>query len=329
MGKRAFVTGAGGFIGSHLTEHLLAKGYKVKALVLYNKSGSWECLENSPYRNHPDLEIVHGDIQDTFLMGDLIKGTDIIFHLAALISIPYSYKASASYVSVNISGTLNILEAARKSAVEKMLYVSSSEVYGTAKYVPIDEEHPLQAQSPYSASKISAEAMCTAYHRSFDTPVVVVRPFNTYGPRQSERAIIPTIIRQLLEGAEFIKLGDLRPTRDFNYVKDTVSALELIASNSKSSGEVLNIATGTEISMEELATRLIHIINPDAKVIQDPDRLRPARSEVFRLMGNASKLKEITRWRPLFQLEEGLQETITWYKEELEKTSGKYKGYHY
>lgn len=311
--KTVLVTGADGFIGSHLVEHLLEQGYKVKAFVYYNSFNSWGWLDTLPKEKKELIEIFAGDIRDPNGVRTAVKGVDIIYHLAALIAIPYSYHSPDSYVGTNVKGTLNILQAARDHAVERVIVTSTSEVYGTALYVPIDENHPKQGQSPYSASKIGADAMATAFYRSFDLPVTIVRPFNTFGPRQSARAIIPTIITQLLSGKTEIKLGALHPTRDLLFVKDTVSGFVSIANSLQTIGLEINIATQQEISIKDLAQLLIDTINPKAKIISDDIRLRPEKSEVERLLGSAEKIKTLTNWQPHYSLKEGLKQTIAWF----------------
>lgn len=307
------VTGADGFIGSHLVEKLLNEGHKVKAFVYYNSFNSWGWLDTLPKDILAKIEIFSGDIRDPNGVRTAVKGVDVIYHLAALIAIPYSYHSPDSYVDTNVKGTLNILQAAKDYNVQRVLVTSTSEVYGTAMYVPIDEKHPKQGQSPYSATKIGADAMADSFYRSFNLPVTIVRPFNTYGPRQSARAIIPTVITQLLAGKTEIKLGALHPTRDLLFVKDTVNGFVEIAKSEKTVGEEINIATQEEISIQDLAQTLIDIINPKAKIITDEARLRPEKSEVERLLGSAEKIKSLTSWKPEFKLKEGLQQTIEWF----------------
>ncbi len=312
-GKKILVTGAGGFIGSHLVEALLALGSEVRAMVRYNSSNSWGWLEGATSR-HPGLEIFPGDIRDHNGVAEAMKDCQIVFHLAALIGIPFSYHSPDTYVDVNVKGTLNILQAARRMQIERVLVTSTSEVYGTAQYVPIDEEHPLQAQSPYSASKIGADKIAESFFRSFALPVVIVRPFNTYGPRQSARAIIPTIIAQLLNGSENIQLGSLEPTRDFNHVSDTVNGFIAIAQSDIAIGQEINIATGKEYSMRDVADILVSEINPSAVICTSKERFRPQSSEVFRLLGNNDKITSMTSWKPKFDLVSGLRDTISWFK---------------
>ena len=308
--KDVLVTGADGFIGSHLTELLLEEGYHVRALAQYNSFNNWGWLEQA---RHPNLEVVCGDVRDPDFCRHIVRGTDTVFHLAALIAIPYSYIAPDSYVDTNIKGTLNMLQAARDLGIEKILVTSTSEVYGTAMYVPIDEKHPRQPQSPYSATKIGADAIAKSFYNAFELPVTIVRPFNTYGPRQSARAIIPTVISQIASGAEEIKIGDLSPTRDFNYVRDTCRGFLAIARADGTAGEEINIATGTEVSMKETMETIARLMGADIRWTVDPARLRPSKSEVHRLLGDASKLRALTGWKPETSLEEGLRHTIGWF----------------
>ncbi len=317
MNQNVVVTGADGFIGSHLAEELVKKGYNVKALVQYNSFNSWGFIEDLEPEIKSNIEVVSGDVRDPNGMRSLIKGADTVYHLAALIAIPYSYYSPDAYVDTNIKGTLNVLQAARDYDVSRTLITSTSEVYGTAKYVPIDEEHPFQGQSPYSATKIGADRLAESFYRSFGMPISIVRPFNTYGPRQSARAVIPTIITQLLSGETQIKLGALTPTRDFNYVKDTVAGFIAIAESDKTIGEEINIATGREISIGELAKELINQINPNAHIICDEERMRPEKSEVNRLLGCNRKIFSLTDWEIKYSLEQGLAETIKWIKDNM------------
>lgn len=312
-GKRVLVTGADGFIGSHLVEKLISEECKVKAFVYYNSFNTWGWLDTLDSEKLGKIEVISGDIRDPFCVENAVKNVDIVFHLAALIAIPYSYHAPDSYVDTNIKGTLNILQACRNNNCEKVLVTSTSEVYGTAKYVPIDEKHPFQGQSPYSASKIGADRIAESFYRSFNLPVVIVRPFNTYGPRQSARAVIPTIITQLLSGEKQIKLGNLLPTRDFVYVQDTVAGFAEIAKSDKTIGEEINIATQNEITIGDLAKKLVNLINPDCKIITDDIRLRPDKSEVERLLGCNEKIKKLTQWKPKYTVDQGLTETIQWF----------------
>lgn len=306
------VTGADGFIGSHLTEDLLEKGYEVKAFTLYNSFNTWGWLDSLPKGKLGQIEIYCGDVRDPNGVREAMRGVDIVFHLAALIAIPFSYHSPDSYVDTNIKGTLNVLQAARELATERVLVTSTSEVYGTAQYVPIDEKHPFQGQSPYSATKIGADRLAESFYRSFRLPVSIVRPFNTYGPRQSARAVIPTVITQLLAGREEIKLGALTPTRDFNYVKDTTAGFIAIAESDQTIGEEINIATQKEISIGELAGEIINQINPKARIVCDEERIRPEKSEVNRLLGSNEKIKKLTDWKPQYTFEQGIAETIEW-----------------
>lgn len=316
MKLNVLVTGADGFIGSHLVEKLLDEDYNVRAFVYYNSFNSWGWLDTLDKNKLSKIEIFSGDIRDPNGVKEAMKGMDIVFHLAALITIPFSYHSPDSYVDTNIKGTLNVLQAARDLKTKRILITSTSEVYGTAKYVPIDENHPYQGQSPYSATKIGADRLAESFYRSFNMPITIVRPFNTYGPRQSSRAVIPTIITQLLNGETEIKLGALTPTRDFNYVKDTVKGFIKIAKSENTIGEEINIATCSEISIEKLALEIINQINPKAKIVCDEERLRPDKSEVNRLLGCNKKIKKLTNWRPEYSFEEGIKETIEWFKNE-------------
>ncbi len=306
------VTGAGGFIGSHLTEALAAAGATVRAMVHYNALGRWGWLDHSPHQDA--LSVIAGDITDRDSVREAMQGAEVVFHLAALIAIPYSYHAPASYVQTNINGTLNVLQAARELGVRRVVHTSTSEVYGTAQTVPIHETHPLQGQSPYSASKIGADKMAEAFYRSFEVPVVTVRPFNTFGPRQSARAVIPTIITQLFAG-EVVKLGNLTPTRDLNYVANTVSGfLHAATAPDAALGEVFNLGSGEEISIGDLATRIAALMGKEARIESESARLRPAASEVDRLVADASRAREILRWTPPVSLDEGLAQTIDWFR---------------
>lgn len=313
--KKILVTGADGFIGSHLVENLLDLNCDVRAFVFYNSFNSWGWLDTFTPEKRNQLDVFSGDIRDPHGVSQAMKGCDIVFHLAALIAIPFSYQSPDSYVDTNIKGTLNILQAAKNLATEKVLITSTSEVYGTAQYVPIDEKHPLQGQSPYSATKIGADRLAESFYRSFATPIVIVRPFNTYGPRQSARAIIPTIITQLLSGETELRLGNLKPTRDFNYVKDIVNGFISIAQSNLTLGHEINIATGIEHSIADVVNFLIRELNPTAKILIDTERLRPNDSEVFRLVGDPSKMISLTDWRPAYDLQAGLKSTIEWFKE--------------
>lgn len=318
--KKILITGADGFIGSHLCEVLHKKGYKIRALSQYNSFNYWGNLEDIVCLK--DIEVVSGDLRDSFFCDKMCEGIDAVFHLGALIAIPYSYLAPQSYVDTNIQGTLNMLEAAKKHKIQHFIHTSTSEVYGTALYAPIDEKHPLQPQSPYSATKIAADMLALSYYNAFDLPIIVARPFNTYGPRQSARAIIPTIITQILSGAKELKLGDLSPTRDLNFVLDTcegfASLLEL-----KDYGEVFNIGSGVEHSMQEVFELIQKICGTSVKVVQDKTRIRPKNSEVFRLICDSTKLKKASAWQSGVSLEEGLKQTIEWFKKD--KNLQKYK----
>ncbi len=312
--KKVLVTGADGFIGSHLVEELVRKGIKVKAFCFYNSFNSLGWIDSLPKEIQNELEIFTGDIRDPYGVRKAVHDCDTIFHLAALIAIPFSYHSPDSYIDTNIKGTLNILQAARDYNTRRILVTSTSEVYGTAQYVPIDERHPKQPQSPYSASKIGADCIAESFYRSFDLPVTIVRPFNTFGPRQSARAVIPTIISQLLNGEINLKLGDITPTRDLLYVKDTVNGFIEIAKREQLVGQEVNIASQSEISIKELANELISQINPEAKIKTDDVRIRPEKSEVFRLYGSSEKLKTYTDWEPKYSLKEGLMLTINWFR---------------
>lgn len=321
MKKKVLVTGADGFIGSHLTESLLESGCEVKAFTYYNSFNTWGWLDTFPKEKLKQVEIFSGDIRDPNGVREAMKGVDCVFHLAALIAIPFSYHSPDSYVDTNIKGTLNVLQAGRDLGTERILITSTSEVYGTAKYAPIDEKHPFQGQSPYSATKIGADRLAESFYRSFGLPVSIVRPFNTYGPRQSARAVIPTIITQLLSGRDEIKLGALSPTRDFNFVKDTAAGFLAIADSDQTIGEEINIATQQEISIGQLAEEIISQINPKARIICDEQRLRPEKSEVNRLLGANGKIKSLTGWSPQYSLAEGIRETVKW----IEKNMDRYK----
>ncbi len=311
MEKSALVTGADGFIGSHLTEALLARGYRVRALAQYNSFNNWGWLEDVPANDK--LEIVCGDVRDPDFCRSIVRGCDTVFHLAALIAIPYSYVAPDSYVDTNIKGTLNMCQAARDAGTRRIIVTSTSEVYGTAKYVPIDERHPRQPQSPYSATKIGADAIATSFYNAFDLPVVIARPFNTYGPRQSARAIIPTIITQIASGKDKIKLGDLTPTRDFNFVEDTAAGFIALAEAPDIEGRDINIATGTEISMGDTLKVIAEVMGRDVTEVTDPERLRPAKSEVNRLCGDNTLITSLTDWRPAHTFEQGIRKTVEWF----------------
>jgi len=314
-GQRVLVTGADGFIGSHLVEELLTAGCDVRAFVFYNSFNSRGWLDTLPPDRQQALEIFAGDIRDPHGVRTAMEGCDVVFHLAALIAIPFSYHSPDSYVDTNVKGTLNVLQAARQLGVARVLVTSTSEVYGTARYAPIDEQHPFQGQSPYSATKIGADRLAESFYRSFDTPVVIVRPFNTYGPRQSARAVIPTIITQLLSGATELRLGSVTPKRDFTYVRDTVRGFKALAEADGAIGEEVNIATGTEHSIGDIADVLIRELQPAARIVTDEERVRPEKSEVQRLIGANAKLVGLTGWRAEYDLEAGLRETIGWFRD--------------
>lgn len=313
--KKVLITGAAGFIGSHLTELCVEAGYSVKVFIRYNSKNYWGWLENLPVKN--ELEIYTGDVRDFDAVLDAMKGVDEVFHLAALIGIPYSYVSPLAYIRTNIEGTYNVLQAARQLDTANVLVTSTSETYGTAQYVPIDELHPLVGQSPYSASKIAADQIAISYFRSFNLPVKLIRPFNTYGPRQSARAVIPTIITQVLSGATQIKLGNLTPTRDLTYVKDTARAFIEIAKESKLNGEVTNVGLNQEISIGDLAALICRLLEKEVDIVADDKRIRPEKSEVERLWCNSGKIQQTTNWYPQYTIEQGLQETIQWFKQHL------------
>ncbi len=317
MAKKVLITGADGFIGSHLTERVLEAGYDVRAFVYYNSFNNWGWLDTFPKEVLKNIDVFAGDIRDPNGVRKAMQGVDTVFHLAALIAIPFSYHSPDSYVDTNIKGTLNVLSAAKDYGTQRVLVTSTSEVYGTALYVPIDEKHPFQGQSPYSATKIGADRIAESFYRSFGTPVTIVRPFNTFGPRQSARAVIPTIITQLLSGQTEIKLGSLTPTRDFNYVKDTVNGFLAIEQSGNTVGEEINIAAQSEISIGELANELISQINPEARIVCDEIRLRPEDSEVNRLLGSNEKIKRLTGWKPAYTFRQGIAETIAFLKNNL------------
>jgi len=318
QGKRVLVTGAGGFIGSHLTERLITLGAETRALVHYRSDGSWGWLDRSEHKDN--VEVVAGDVRDRDTVAQAIRGSEVVFHLAALIAIPYSYHAPLSYVRTNIEGTLNVLQAARDVDAELVVHTSTSEVYGTARYVPIDEGHPLQGQSPYSASKIGADKLAEAFHQSFGLPVATIRPFNTYGPRQSERAVIPAIITQALTQPE-VRLGNLEPTRDFNYVADTVEGFIRIASCPEAVGRVVNIGTGQEISIGSLCSEILHQLGKSGlPVVSDAKRVRPEQSEVDRLCADNRLARETLDWQPSHTLKQGISNTIEWIRDNLERS---------
>ena len=310
---KCLITGADGFIGSHLTEMLVRNGYDVKALSQYNSFNNWGWLEDVGCIN--DIEILTGDVRDPHFCKHMMKDVDIVYHLAALIAIPYSYVAPDSYVDTNIKGTLNICQAALENGVSRVIHTSTSEVYGTAQYVPIDEKHPLQAQSPYSATKIAADAMAMSFHNAFDLPVIIARPFNTYGPRQSARAVIPTIITQIANGIKEIKLGDVRPTRDFNYVEDTCRGFIQLAECEEAIGQTINIGSNFEISIEDTLDIIKELMNSDVVFRTEINRVRPDKSEVFRLWCDNTKIDELTGFKPEIDIREGLRRTIEWFSD--------------
>lgn len=314
--KKVLVTGAGGFIGSHLTERLVELGADVRAFVHYNALGRWGWLDESPVRDQ--IQVIAGNICDRDSIIQAMQNVEVVFHLAALIGIPYSYHAPLSYVQANIIGTLNVLQSGRQLGVERVIHTSTSEAYGSAQYVPIDEEHPLQGQSPYSATKIGADKMAESFHLAFDFPVATIRPFNTYGPRQSARAVIPTIVTQALTQDE-IRLGNLLPTRDLNYVKDTLEGFLHVASHEDAIGEVINIGSGQEISIGDLAGLILEIMGKDLPIVSESQRLRPDASQVDRLCADHSKAKELLGWQPQYTLKQGLMETIAWIETNLDR----------
>lgn len=308
--KKVLVTGADGFIGSHLTEMLLEKGYNVRALSQYNSFNSWGWLENINLKNN--IDIISGDIRDPHFCKNITKDIDVIYHLAALIAIPFSYTSPESYVETNIKGTLNICQAAKENQISRLIHTSTSEVYGTAKYVPIDEKHPLQPQSPYSATKIAADAIAMSFYNSFDLPITIARPFNTYGPRQSARAIIPTIITQIASGKKEIKIGDISPTRDFNYVKDCCRGFIMLAESEMTIGETINIGSNSEISIEQILNLIKELMSSNVTFMSEDQRLRPKKSEVFRLLCDNKKIKDLIGYKPQVDIKDGLKKTIEW-----------------
>ena len=319
MKKKVLVTGAGGFIGSHLTEKLSASGYSVRAFIHYNSRNSWGWLESSKCKKN--IEIITGDIRDADIVRHAMRDIEIVFHLAALIGIPYSYRSPEAYVQTNINGSLNIFQIAKDLAVKKIVLTSTSEIYGTAQAVPIAEVHPINPQSPYAATKAAADLLAMSFYRSFNLPVAIVRPFNTYGPRQSARAIIPTIITQILAGCKKIKLGSLDPVRDFTYVNDAVKGFIKVGEAKKSVGEIINLGNKSEISIRDLVRLIAKIMEVSVTVQEDSKRKRPVKSEVDRLMADNSKAKRLLRWTPEYSLEQGLKETIEWFRE----NNAKYK----
>jgi len=316
---KVLVTGADGFIGSHLAEALVRDGYDVRAFVLYNSFGSWGWLDQSPGEVVSEMEIIAGDVRDLTAVKSAMRGCDSVLHLAALIAIPYSYKSPASYVETNVNGTLNILQAARETDVGRVVHTSTSEVYGTARFVPITEDHPLQGQSPYSATKIAADQLAYAFHSSFDLPVVIARPFNTYGPRQSTRAVIPTVITQIASGCKEIRLGSVSPTRDFSYVKDTVAGFIAVLRSEKGVGEIVNFGTSTEISIEDTVQMIADVMNVEVEILSEEERMRPDGSEVERLVADNSRAKTLYGWEPAYAgrdgLKRGLLETAQWFQD--------------
>ncbi len=327
IGKKILVTGADGFIGSHLAEALVDIGCDVRAFVYYNSFNNWGWLDSLPVDKTRMLDVFVGDIRDPYGVAKAMEGCDVVLHLAALIAIPFSYYSPDSYVDTNIKGTLNVLQAARRFDIERVVVTSTSEVYGTAKYAPIDEGHPFQGQSPYSATKIGADRLAESFFRSFGTPVIIARPFNTYGPRQSARAVIPTVITQLLSGATSVYLGSLTPTRDFNFVADTVGGFIALAGCDAAIGEEVNIATGVEHTIGDVANFLVSEINPEAKIVTDEQRMRPDASEVMRLIGDNKKIATLTDWRTGYDLYAGLRATVDWFR--LPENLSRYKAWQY
>ena len=317
--KKVLVTGADGFIGSHLTEELVRRGYNVRAFVLYNSSNSWGWLDHSEQEIQKSIEIFAGDVRDPHGVRQAMKGCDVVFHLAALVSIPYSYLSPDTYIDTNVKGSLNVVQAAREHGLSKVIHTSTSEVYGTARFVPITEEHPLQGQSPYAASKIGADQIAMSFYHAFNTPVSIVRLFNTYGPRQSARAVIPTVIKQIASGIKKIKLGSLHPTRDFNFVKDTVNGCIAVAESDQTIGEVINIGSNYEITIGETVTIIGDILNANIEIESDLQRIRPENSEVDRLWADNCKARKLTDWVPAYVgidgLKRGLVETVAWFSE--------------
>jgi NAD dependent epimerase/dehydratase len=316
--KRVLVTGAAGFIGSHLVERLVREGHQVRAYVHYNARNDWGNLELAAPEVKREIEVVTGDIADPFSVRHATRGIQVVYHLSSLIAIPYSYVAPQSYVQTNVQGAINVLQAAREEGVERVVHTSTSECYGTAQYVPIDEKHPLQGQSPYSASKVGADMLPESYWRSFELPVAIIRPFNTFGPRQSARAVIPTIISQALKGGT-IKLGSLSPTRDMNYVDNTVDGFLAVASHPAAVGQVINIGSGREISIGDLAKLIVQLVGSTSEVVEDTQRIRPANSEVERLLCGNDKARNLLGWSPRVGLEEGLQRSIEWFRSHLDR----------
>jgi len=318
QGKKVLVTGAEGFIGSHLTERLVELGADVTAMAQYNSFNNWGWIDSFDKKVKDSIKVVTGDIREYDGMKRIVKGQEVVLHLAALIAIPYSYLSPMAYVRTNVEGTTNVLEACREYEVEKIVHTSTSETYGSALYVPIDEKHPMQGQSPYSASKIGADKMAESYYKSFNMPIATIRPFNTYGPRQSARAVIPTIISQILAGKTEIKLGSLTPTRDFNFVKDTAEAFIKIAESEKTIGEVINAGSNYEITIGDTVKKIIKIIGKDVRILSDDERLRPENSEVNRLWADNTKIKELTGWKPNYTIDDGLEATVEWIKNNMQ-----------
>lgn len=314
-GKKVLVTGAGGFIGSHLTERLVETGASVTAFIRYNSRNNWGWLEESEHLK--EVRVITGDIRDYDSVKNAMKGTDVVFHLAALIGIPYSYESPVAYIKTNIEGTYNVLQAARELNLQKVVSTSTSEVYGTAQFVPISEAHPINPQSPYAATKAGADSLALSYYRSFDLPVAVIRPFNTYGPRQSARAVIPTIISQIAGGSRKIKLGALAPTRDLTYVKDTADGFIAVAKSDRTVGEVTNVGSNFEISIGDLAALIARLMNCEIEIENQQERQRPEKSEVERLWADTRKAGEVMDWSGVYSLEEGLKETINWIKQHV------------
>lgn len=318
-GVRVLVTGAGGFIGSHLTEALAARGARVRALVRYNGRGDWGFLEETSPELRGRVEVRAGDVRDPHFVDELCEGREVVFHLAALIAIPYSYEAPSSYFETNVQGTLNVLQACRRRKVRKVVHTSTSEVYGTARYVPIDEEHPLQGQSPYSASKIGADALTESFHRSFGLPAAIARPFNTYGPRQSARAVIPAIASQLLAGRPELRLGSLAPVRDFNDVGDTVEGFLAVAASPRTVGETVNLGSGRGVTIGHVAKSLMALTGAKARIVADESRVRPDKSEVLRLVCSSAKARRLTGWKPKSTLEQGLRRMVAYVRQHPER----------
>lgn len=326
-GKKILVTGADGFIGSHLTEELIRQGHDVRAFVYYNSFNSWGWLDHAPQDIRSSLDVFSGDIRDPYGIKEAMKGCDVVFHLAALIAIPYSYHSPDTYIDTNVKGTLNVVQAARELGVLKVIHTSTSEVYGTAQYVPIDEKHPLQGQSPYSASKIAADQIAMSFYLSFGTPVATIRPFNTYGPRQSARAVIPTIITQIANGQSTLKLGSLHPTRDFSYITDMVNGFIAVAESDRSIGEVINIGGNYEVSIGKTVEIIANVMGKQVNIITDEVRIRPEKSEVERLWADNSKAKHLTNWEPRYAgitgFKKGIMETVNWFTNEVNLKSYK------